>query len=268
MKKAMILGAAFFLAWLCGPAQIASALGMEAIGNQPLAGVNYDRWEKIKPVVNDPGRVYHWWVNGNENFYYRGDTDALNAFLKNFAQIRPSPLKLIIVDDAPASTKTFHGEPIQYDWEMHLLGGIAAGIQSRDKKIHLDPSQLPIVVTVHHGANKIDRNRISLPKGVKVEEPAAAPAATIDLTAAMTEVLKEIQTVKPGMTRADLLKVFKEEGGLSNRVRRTYVHKKCLLIKVDVEFRLVGNEKDMLAENGKDVITKISQPYLAWGIQD
>ena len=35
--------------------------------------------------------------------------------------------------------------------------------------------------------------------------------------------LRTMQTIKPGMTRSDLLKVFKTEGGISNRLQRTYV---------------------------------------------
>src|SRR6266542_341238 len=47
--------------------------------------------------------------------------------------------------------------------------------------------------------------------------------------------LKEMQKVKVGMTRADLLKVFTTEGGLSTGLSRTYVYRECSYIKVDVE---------------------------------
>jgi len=84
----------------------------------------------------------------------------------------------------------------------------------------------------------------------------------------IAKVLKEIQTVNIGMTRISLLKVFTTQGGISNRHQRTYVHKECPYIKVDVEFKSVGNKQDKLKELPKDVIVKISRPYLQWSIKD
>lgn len=77
----------------------------------------------------------------------------------------------------------------------------------------------------------------------------------------VNNVLAWTATIKPGMTRSDLLRVFTTEGGLSTRTRRTYVLKQCPTIKVDVEFSISGNE-------GDDKITQISKPYLEYGICD
>ena len=70
-----------------------------------------------------------------------------------------------------------------------------------------------------------------------------------------------IATIKRGMTRSDLLRVFTTEGGLSTRTHRTYVLKQCRIIKVDVEFSISENEAE-------DKITQISKPYLDYGISD
>src|SRR3954471_2433706 len=56
----------------------------------------------------------------------------------------------------------------------------------------------------------------------------------------ITSVLKEIQTIRPGMTRTELLTVFTTEGGLSTGLARTYVYRGCPYIKVDVTFDPVG----------------------------
>ena len=56
--------------------------------------------------------------------------------------------------------------------------------------------------------------------------------------------LKEIETVKVGMTRGDLLKVFTEEGGISTRTWRRYVYHECRYIKVDVEFEPIGDTEN------------------------
>lgn len=80
--------------------------------------------------------------------------------------------------------------------------------------------------------------------------------------------LKEIETIKVGTTRADLLRVFKEEGGISTRTRRRYVYRDCPYIKVDVEFEPVGALENKLNENPQDKIIKISKAFLEWSISD
>jgi hypothetical protein len=86
--------------------------------------------------------------------------------------------------------------------------------------------------------------------------------------------LQKIKTVKVGMTRADLLKVFTTEGGLSTGIQRTYVFRECPSIKVDVEFTPVGRPardaegRVTLEESDRDLINKISVPYIASGIAD
>jgi hypothetical protein len=86
--------------------------------------------------------------------------------------------------------------------------------------------------------------------------------------------LKEMQTIKVGMTRAELMKVFTTEGGLSGGLSRTYVYRECPYFKVDVEFRPVGRPvrdragRVTLTEAKGDVIMKISKPYLGWSIID
>ena len=80
--------------------------------------------------------------------------------------------------------------------------------------------------------------------------------------------------IKPGMTRADLLKIFTVEGGLSTGLQRTFVSQQCPYFKVDVTFRAVGRpEKDhdgrvTLTEDQRDEIVSISTPYLALSIMD
>ncbi|HEY1208011.1 MAG TPA: hypothetical protein VGE85_01460 [Terracidiphilus sp.] len=97
----------------------------------------------------------------------------------------------------------------------------------------------------------------SLPEG---------PAFSQQQTVWIGKVLREIDTVRPGMTRKDLLKVFAEEGGLSTRTQRTYVYKDCPFIKVDAVFRAVGAVETW--ESGEDQLISISRPYLAYSIMD
>ena len=82
----------------------------------------------------------------------------------------------------------------------------------------------------------------------------------------MFDILKSIQTIKAGMTRQELRKVFTTEGGLSWVTRRRYVHRECAYIKVDVEF--VPTHEGQREELPTDRITKISRPFLEWSILD
>jgi hypothetical protein len=67
--------------------------------------------------------------------------------------------------------------------------------------------------------------------------------------------------IKPGQTRAELLRDFRTEGGISVPAVRRFVHRQCDMLHITVHFRL-ENAKDM-SEQAADVITKIEGPYLA-----
>jgi hypothetical protein len=88
------------------------------------------------------------------------------------------------------------------------------------------------------------------------------------------EVLRRMQTIRPGQTRRELLEVFPTEGGLSTSLQRTFVSQDCPYFKVDVTFRAIGrpdrdvDDRETMVEDARDVISTISRPYLAWTISD
>ena|SRR5215469_3059671 len=90
----------------------------------------------------------------------------------------------------------------------------------------------------------------------------------------VSEALKRMQTIEPGMTREQLLEVFTTEGGLSTGLQRTYVSRNCPFFKVDVSFEPVGRPaRDQegcvtLEEDARDVIRSLSKPYLQFSIMD
>jgi len=111
-------------------------------------------------------------------------------------------------------------------------------------------------------------------------EPSALHAAprqgqtpsSLDHVFWVAEALKRIETIKPGMTREDLLRVFTTEGGLSTGLHRTFVSRDCPYFKVDVTFEAVGRPsrdsggRVTLQEDSRDVIVQISRPYLQFMI--
>ena len=104
--------------------------------------------------------------------------------------------------------------------------------------------------------------------------PLKSPPSCGDHVAWVAETLARIKTIKPGMTRDALLKVFTTEGGISTPLRRTFVSRDCPLFKMDVEFRAIGRpERDRdgrltSQERGEDVIVLISKPYLDFTVLD
>jgi hypothetical protein len=72
----------------------------------------------------------------------------------------------------------------------------------------------------------------------------------------LSKSLDSIQTIKVGMTRRELLTLFRGDGGLQFMPIR-YVHKGCPVIKVDVTFTVNGTGDQL-----NDRIKSISKPYL------
>lgn len=103
---------------------------------------------------------------------------------------------------------------------------------------------------------------VALCCAVFAREHAEAGCSQEERTQWVDSVVREAYAVKVGMTRKDLLKVYTEEGGMSNRKQRTYVLQECPYIHVDVLFAPVGNERNVLVETLNDKIINISRPYL------
>jgi hypothetical protein len=109
---------------------------------------------------------------------------------------------------------------------------------------------------------------------VRATYPSRQDPCTQDPAVWVGHTLEKMETIKPGMTREELLNVFKLEGGLSNGLHRTFVSTDCRYFKVDVDFRAVGRpDRDAdgrvtLVEDKRDIIVKISQPYLQFSIVD
>jgi hypothetical protein len=99
-------------------------------------------------------------------------------------------------------------------------------------------------------------------------QSASAEPCAQDHEAWLTQVLGKMETIKPGMTRFDLLKVFRTEGGLPRGLRETFVSQDCPYFKIDVEFEPVarpdngGVRFSLSPRDNRDVIVKVSKPYV------
>ena len=96
-----------------------------------------------------------------------------------------------------------------------------------------------------------------------------------DHVAWVTESLKRMLTIKPGMNRDQLMRVFTTEGGLVfSALQRTFVSRDCPFFKIDVTFRR-ARDVDAAAlrdewhqDLDSDMIVSISRPYLEFAHAD
>lgn len=108
---------------------------------------------------------------------------------------------------------------------------------------------------------------VLLPISVSCSTIQPSPQIAPNFNDQVAQVIKEIGTIKPGMERTELTRILATEGGISTPNRRTFVHKDCSYIKVDVEFQTV-DKTDIPEEDPRDKVLRISKPYLGWNVID
>ena len=104
--------------------------------------------------------------------------------------------------------------------------------------------------------------------GFLVAPSRAADELDKNLTKQISDILTEWKKINPGTTRAELLKVFTTEGGISTARHRTFVHRRCPCIKVEVDFTLSDSKQSNVDERPTDKVSKSSKPYLDWSSID
>jgi hypothetical protein len=93
------------------------------------------------------------------------------------------------------------------------------------------------------------------------------PQVNSSLTREIDTVIRTADALHPGMTRADVLKNFQTEGGISTREWNHYVYMRCPYIKIDVTF-VVAPGEGPLNESATDKIATVSKPYLEFSVMD
>jgi hypothetical protein len=84
----------------------------------------------------------------------------------------------------------------------------------------------------------------------------------------VAKIMRQIETIRPGMKRKDLDAIFTTEGGIFTRTERQYVSKDCPYIKVNIRFKITDEARRGIWEDPEDVIESVSKPYLEWPIMD
>src|SRR3979490_2564344 len=116
-----VCATAFLSLYLALPATLL-ALGMETFGNAH-AVEQHDWAGGVVDVVNLKSRVFSQWVNGNENFFYRGNAQALTEALRQYAAVKDDLRQLILMPRS-GKTHTFDRKTVDFTWQLHVPSGI------------------------------------------------------------------------------------------------------------------------------------------------
>jgi hypothetical protein len=81
------------------------------------------------------------------------------------------------------------------------------------------------------------------------------------------EALRASGSIKAGMTRRELERHWRIDGGVQFRDETRYVFPKCGHIRVDVSFKLAA-PTDQIENSPDDTVTRVSKPYLAYPTMD
>lgn len=73
--------------------------------------------------------------------------------------------------------------------------------------------------------------------------------------------MKRIKTIQPGSTRQELLKVFKNTGGISSARQAQFRYREQPGVAVDVKFQCQLDEMGRMGFHPQDRIISISSPY-------
>ncbi|MGA2615981.1 MAG: carboxypeptidase-like regulatory domain-containing protein [Thermoguttaceae bacterium] len=113
--------------------------------------------EEFGNTANDVHRVYAFWCMSSTQFYYRGDTAALNNALRNFAAMKAEAHE-VVLRPGQGVVKSLGGKEVQFNW--NLIRGSIPGDQ-------IIGGSGPMVLTAYVGGD-IPFAKIEIPKGVKV----------------------------------------------------------------------------------------------------
>lgn len=157
--------AGLLLALLVVPTARCLALGEEQFGNEPLTETNYAAWKGLAEVVNDKSRVYYNWINGNENCYYAGGIDQLNAVLKKFAAADLAEHEVVLRPDAGVAGSFDEAKKTSFNWHLQIFGGIAAHLTTLDKGDLVWPKHPRLTI---HATGEFDLAKLEVPQGIKL----------------------------------------------------------------------------------------------------
>lgn len=109
------------------------ALATEHFGNHPMPPGWGEQLvpRELMPLANHPSRFYWREINGDPQFFYRGNTATMNEALKLFAA---KTLCEVVLLPGPRDVQSLTGEKrMRCDWDLHPPGGLFSFRAEKEK---------------------------------------------------------------------------------------------------------------------------------------
>jgi hypothetical protein len=143
MRRLMAFGLVALALW--SNALAAHALGGTYGKGDPKHPVSNSTWpDGVTPLANLDTRVEGRWINGSDWFDYRGNSKALNAFLKGYAKVEGATLILTTNGGALANFGLASG----YDWEMFAGYGSVSVQLPLNGHFRLSDLHVPVEISI------------------------------------------------------------------------------------------------------------------------
>lgn len=148
---------------VCSITPQALSIGMEEFGDKSIKPRT--NWMPgLADIVNSPGRVYSYEVNGDEHYFWRGDEVAFNAVLRQFSQFSGGELVIL---PAPGTVRTFDGKELEIFWELHVPGGFYLTRAQREGEATIR-SKHPVLTVYVGGKKGLDVNKLKISKTLQI----------------------------------------------------------------------------------------------------
>ena len=162
---------AVFRAVLTATALLTSAaVALAVAGAHPEGRITggADYWtDDLRELINRDERIHGYFVNAEDQFLYAGNTEALNGFLKIYADLKDARLKVVLHAGPAKATAVGAREPRQGDWGLYSAPRDWIRHSSKSDVTDDDPPLITRVDVWVGRAVKLDR--LEIPAAVPVE---------------------------------------------------------------------------------------------------
>ncbi|HUB18002.1 MAG TPA: hypothetical protein VL990_05165 [Acidobacteriaceae bacterium] len=100
---------------------------------------------------------------------------------------------------------------------------------------------------------------------VSAPQPEPAPSSCCTM---VEQAMAAASAIKAGMTRADVEKKFRLDGGISSAYVANYVFRECPTIKIEVGFERMDDKGRIITGGPSDMVKYVSRPFLDYPVMD
>lgn len=113
----------------------------------------------IAEVPRHDSRVYSWWVNGNEHFFFDANPDEVNELIGRFSKARMRDYE-IWLKPGKGETKSFDRKTVGYNVELQIVAGIVGYVKKEEAPAETHEPVLTVYVDPDGDGGLLDELRI------------------------------------------------------------------------------------------------------------